>query len=340
MNILITGGAGYIGSHTLIELLDAEHNCVVVDNLCNSSAEALRRVKNLTNKNISFIKGDIRDKNLLTQTLTENQVEAVIHFAGLKSVSESSRAPLRYFDNNVRGSLSLLEAMAEVNVRKLIFSSSATVYGDTQSMPLTETSPLGAPLNPYGRTKLIVEQMLEDLAASDPTWSIGILRYFNPVGAHPSGEIGEDPHGLPNNLLPYVSQVAIGRLSEVQVFGKDYPTRDGTGVRDYIHVIDLARGHLAALQFIDKKVGINVWNLGTGRGYSVLEIIKAFEAVTGVHIPYHIAPRRIGDLAESWSATDKAAHELDWVAQFGLTEMLTDLWRWQTKNPDGYGDHR
>ncbi|MBQ0921627.1 UDP-glucose 4-epimerase GalE [Hydrogenophaga aromaticivorans] len=334
--ILITGGAGYIGSHTTLEFLLAGKEVVVLDNLCNGSPEALLRIERLCGKQPELIIGDICDASILNELFDKHRIAAVLHFAGLKSVSESVREPLAYYENNVMGSLNLCKAMARAGVYHLVFSSSATVYGDPAQMPIHENVPTGALTNPYGRSKLIVEQLLQDLADSDPRWSIAILRYFNPVGAHSSGLIGEDPQGTPNNLLPYVAQVAIGRFSELAVYGNDYPTRDGTGVRDYIHVVDLASGHLKALQAIESTNGVKTWNLGTGTGYTVLEVIKAFERASGRQVPYRIVSRRPGDVAECWASPAKAAEELDWHAVHDLETMMIDLWRWQLKNPRGY----
>ncbi|AMB85443.1 UDP-glucose 4-epimerase [Pseudomonas agarici] len=335
--VLVTGGAGYIGSHTTLALLESEYDVIVLDNLCNSSQESLRRVELLCGKSPEFIHGDVRDQALLDNLFASHQINAVLHFAGLKSVGESVREPLDYYDNNVAGSLTLCQAMAHAGVFRLVFSSSATVYGEPTQMPISEDFPTGVPTNPYGRSKLMVEELLQDLAKSEPRWSIALLRYFNPVGAHPSGMIGEAPNGLPNNLLPYVSQVAIGKLKQLSVFGADYPTQDGTGVRDYIHVQDLAEGHLSALAAIVQKTGVNIWNLGTGVGYSVLEMIQAFEQASGRVISYQVVERRPGDIAECWADPKKAAHELNWKAKRGLQEMMTDTWRWQTGNPQGYG---
>jgi len=335
--ILVTGGAGYIGSHTTLALLEAGHNVIVLDNLCNSSVESLHRVGGICGKLPEFIQGDIRDRALLDELFASQRISAVLHFAGLKSVGESVRKPLDYYDNNVAGSVTLCQAMAHAGVFNFVFSSSATVYGEPTQMPIREDFPTGVPTNPYGRSKLMVEDLLQDLAKSDPRWSVALLRYFNPVGAHQSGLIGEDPNGLPNNLLPYVSQVAIGKLKQLSVFGADYPTQDGTGVRDYIHVQDLADGHLCALRTVLQKTGVNIWNLGTGIGYSVLEMIRAFEEASGRAVPYKLVERRPGDIAECWADPTKAANELDWKAKRGLPEMMTDTWRWQAANPQGYG---
>lgn len=338
MHILVTGGAGYIGSHTVLELLQADHQVVVLDNLSNSSAVSLDRVGQITDRQALFFQGDIRDRTLLDRIFSAHKIDAVVHFAGLKAVGESVQQPLMYYDNNVGGSITLCQAMAAAGVFRLVFSSSATVYGDPETMPIAETCPTGQPTNPYGGSKLMIEHILRDLAAADPRWSVALLRYFNPAGAHPSGLIGESPNGQPNNLIPYISQVAIGRLAQLSVYGDDYPTRDGTGVRDYIHVVDLARGHLAALDAIARAPGVHIWNLGTGTGYSVLEMITAFEQASGRSVPYAIAPRRAGDIAECWSDPSKAYRELGWRALLGLPEMMADTWRWQSQNPQGYAD--
>lgn len=334
--ILLTGGAGYIGSHTTLALLEAGLEVLVLDNLCNSSYESLHRVAQIAGRAPEFVEGDIRDKDLLDQIFAKNRFSAVIHFAGLKSVGESIHKPLTYYDNNVGGSVTLATAAARAGVFRLVFSSSATVYGDPVRIPIDETCPLAAPTNPYGRSKLIVEQVYGDLARSDERWSIALLRYFNPVGAHESGLIGEDPNGVPNNLVPFVSQVAVGKLRELSVFGDDYPTSDGTGVRDYIHVMDLALGHLKALEAIQSKAGIHIWNLGTGNGHSVLEVVRTFERISGRIVPYRIEARRTGDVAECWACPDKAASELGWRATRSLEDMLADSWRWQSLNPNGY----
>ncbi len=334
--ILVTGGAGYIGSHTTLALLEAGYQVVVLDNLCNSSPESLHRVEKICGKQAEFIQGDIRDRVLLDEVFASRSISAVLHFAGLKAVGESVAKPLDYYENNVAGSVTLCQAMAAAGVYRLVFSSSATVYGEPTQMPIREDFPTGVPTNPYGRSKLMVEELLQDLARSEPRWSIALLRYFNPVGAHSSGLIGEDPNGIPNNLLPYISQVAIGKLKQLSVFGNDYPTVDGTGVRDYIHVEDLADGHLKALQTIAGDSGVKVWNLGTGQGYSVLEMLKAFEAASGQAVPYQIVPRRPGDIAECWADPAKAASELGWKAERGLDQMMSDTWRWQSANPQGY----
>jgi UDP-glucose 4-epimerase len=334
--ILITGGAGYIGSHATVSLLEAGHEVVIVDNLSNSSIESINRIQLITGKSPIFIEGDIRDAALLDRIFTQFNIEAVMHFAGLKAVGESVEDPIKYYSNNVYGSLSLFQAMAKADVFRLVFSSSATVYGEPDNMPISEDFSTGTPTNPYGKTKLVVEQIIADLVQADRRWSVASLRYFNPVGAHPSGLIGEDPQGIPNNLLPYISRVAIGELAELSVFGSDYPTPDGTGIRDYIHVVDLAKGHLKSLQAISHKTGMYIWNLGTGKGYSVLEMIAAFEKASGKSIAYRFAPRRAGDIAECWANPSKAAEELLWEAELGLDDMMIDTWRWQSSNPQGY----
>lgn len=335
MKILVTGGAGYIGSHTCLELLQAGHDVVVVDNLCNSSPKALDRVQELTGRSLSLFKVDLLDAPALDQVFQQHPVEAVIHFAGLKAVGESVGKPLSYYHNNVTGSVVLCETMQQHGVRNLVFSSSATVYGSGNESPLTEDMPLSA-TNPYGRTKLMIEQILRDLHAADPRWNVALLRYFNPVGAHPSGRIGEAPGGVPNNLFPYISQVAVGKLRELSVFGSDYPTRDGTGVRDFIHVVDLAIGHLKALERLHANPGAVAYNLGTGRGYSVLEAIAAFEKASGRKISFKLVTRRPGDVATSYADSSKANRELNWQAQRGLGDMCADTWRWQSNNPNGY----
>ena len=336
MKILVTGGAGYIGSHTTLSLLHAGFEVIVLDNLCNASAESLSRVAQLSGRTPVFVEGDIRDRILLDKILAQHPVQAVLHFAGLKSVGESVAHPLRYYDNNLCGTLTLCQAMAAAGVFTLVFSSSATVYGDPVTIPITEDQPADHSTNPYGRSKFMVEQLLGDLAASDPRWRVALLRYFNPVGAHESGQIGEDPHEIPNNLLPYITQVAVGKLPELAVFGNDYPTIDGTGVRDYIHVLDLAQGHLAALKALQTRNGTNVWNLGTGQGYTVLQIVQAFEAASGKSIPYRIVKRRPGDIAACYADPTKASTELGWSANRDLFTMMSDSWRWQKMNPDGY----
>ena len=334
--ILVTGGAGYIGSHTTLALLQAGCEVVVLDNLSNSSDESLKRVAQISGRVPVFFKGDVRDRALLNRAFTEHPIESVLHFAGFKAVGESVMEPLRYYENNVHGSQVLLQAMVAAGVFNFVFSSSATVYGEPVQIPISESCPVSRPTNPYGRSKLMVEDMLRDMAVSDPRWRIAILRYFNPVGAHESGRIGEDPNGIPNNLLPYIAQVAVGKLPELSVFGADYPTPDGTGVRDYIHVVDLAEGHLRALEALDSRVGAHVWNLGTGKGYSVLEMIRAFEETSGRPVPYRITSRRPGDIAVCYADPAKAQNELGWKAVRGLNEMTRDAWRWQSMNPDGY----
>ncbi len=336
MRVLVTGGAGYIGSHTCVELLQAGCEVVVVDNLSNSREESLRRVRELTGAPLAFERVDLLDRGALREVFRGAGFDAVIHFAGLKAVGESVSVPLRYYHNNVTGTLVLCEVMAEHGVRDLVFSSSATVYGDPHAVPIREDFPLSA-TNPYGRSKLMIEEILRDLHRSDPAWNIALLRYFNPVGAHPSGRIGEDPNGIPNNLLPYISQVAVGKLPELRVFGDDYPTPDGTGVRDYIHVVDLALGHLKALVRLREPGGVSTWNLGTGRGYSVLEMVAAFERAAGRRIPYRVVARRPGDIAICYADPTRAREELGWVATRGLAEMAADAWRWQSANPEGYG---
>ena len=336
--ILVTGGAGYIGSHTCVELLLAGHDLTVFDNFCNSHPESLERVRQITGKRFRFIRGDIRDRESLVTALRESGAQSVIHFAGLKAVGESVQQPLTYYSHNVTGSLCLLEAMEICGVKTLVFSSSATVYGDPQRLPLTEDHPLSA-TNPYGQTKLIVEHILRDLPGSHTSWRIGILRYFNPVGAHESGLIGEDPQGTPNNLMPFVAQVSVGRRSHLNVFGDDYPTADGTGVRDYIHVVDLAIGHLKALETLERvphQTECLTVNLGTGTGYSVLDIVRAFEQASGKPVPYKIAPRRPGDIAACYADPSKAAALLGWQANRTLADMCADTWKWQSLNPHGY----
>ncbi|MCC8373132.1 UDP-glucose 4-epimerase GalE [Photorhabdus sp. HUG-39] len=336
MSILITGGAGYIGSHTVLALLERGTDVVVIDNLCNSSPESLHRVEKLTGKSVKFYQGDILDLDLLHQIFQENKIESVIHFAGLKAVGESTRKPLEYYQNNVTGTLVLLQAMRANDVYQLIFSSSATVYGDPEFVPLTENAKVGGTTNPYGTSKLMVEQILKDFAAAEPNFKITSLRYFNPVGAHPSGIIGEDPNGIPNNLLPYITQVAIGRLECLSVYGNDYPTKDGTGVRDYIHVMDLAEGHIAAIDYLDKQQSYEVFNLGTGAGYSVFDLLHAFEKAAGKEIPHKITNRRPGDIAECWSDPSKALNILGWQATRNIDAMMRDSWNWQKNNPHGF----
>ena len=335
MKILVTGGAGYIGSHTCLELLSAGYEVVVVDNLSNSKEESLRRVQELAGRSLEFHKVDLLDKAALEAVFRSHNFASVIHFAGLKAVGESVSVPLRYYQNNVAGTLALCEVMAAHEVKDLVFSSSCTVYGQPQRVPITEDFPLSA-TNPYGRSKLMIEEILRDLYVADPAWNIALLRYFNPVGAHPSGRIGEDPRGIPNNLLPYIAQVAVGRLERLSVFGGDYPTRDGTGVRDYIHVVDLALGHIAAVQKLARKPGATAYNLGTGQGYSVLEMVAAFARACGKPIPYQIVARRPGDIAETFADPSFALQELGWRSNKGLDEMCADVWRWQSHSPDGY----
>lgn len=336
MKVLVTGGAGYIGSHAVVELVAAGHEVVILDNLSNAKPEAVRRVSAITQREIPFVQGDIRDRETLRRLFAAHDLDAVMHFAGLKAVGESVEKPLAYYDNNVTGSLTLFEVMGEAGCKSIIFSSSATVYGDPASVPIREDFPTSA-TNPYGRSKLMIEEMLRDLAASDPAWRVVLLRYFNPVGAHESGMIGEDPNGIPNNLVPYIAQVAIGRLPRLRVFGGDWPTRDGTGVRDYIHVVDLARGHVAALAWLGRSRGVGIFNLGTGRGYSVLEMVRAFAEASGRDIPYEIVGRRPGDIAECYADPSLAERELGWRAERTLAQMCADSWRWQSMNPEGYG---
>lgn len=336
MNILLTGGAGYIGSHTAVELLASGHKVVIIDNLSNSSKESIERIKNITESSVPFYEADLRNHDVLDAIFTEHAVDAVIHFAGLKAVGESVSEPLSYYDNNIISSLTLLSVMQRHRVRKLVFSSSATVYGTPSHLPLTEESPTGIGItNPYGWTKYIIEQILRDTAKANPSWEISILRYFNPVGAHPSGLIGEDPRGVPNNLLPFVSQVAVGKLEQVSVFGDDYKTPDGTCLRDYIHVVDLANGHLAAINHL--KQGVSIYNLGTGRGTSVFEVIEAFRKASGEEIPYAVMPRRPGDIEASYATVDRANAELEWKATRTIVDACRDSWKWQSMNPDGYG---
>jgi UDP-glucose 4-epimerase len=335
MKILVTGGAGYIGSHTCVELLQEGYEITVVDNLSNSKEESLKRVQELTGKLLTFHKVDLLDRGALEAIFQNANFEAVIHFAGFKAVGESVRFPLSYYHNNITGTVSLLEVMARHGVKDIVFSSSSTVYGDPRTVPLKEEFPY-APVNPYGRTKWMIEQIMQDIHVADPAWNIALLRYFNPVGAHPSGRIGEDPQGIPNNLLPFIAQVAVGRLPEVRVFGGDYPTPDGTGIRDYIHVVDLAKGHLQAMDKLHAKPGVVVYNLGTNHGYSVLEVIAAFEKSCGRKIPYRIVERRPGDAAISYADASKANRELGWYSNKGIDEICADMWRWQSNNPNGY----
>lgn len=335
MNVLVTGGAGYIGSHTVLELLNDGHEVIVIDNLSNSSKEALRRVKDITGKDLTLYKEDLLNKVQVDKIFSDHDIDSVIHFAGFKAVGESVAKPLMYYENNITGTINLCKVMKKHGVKKIVFSSSATVYGDPQNVPITEDSPLSA-TNPYGRTKLFIEYILKDLHIADDSWNIALLRYFNPIGAHKSGLIGEDPNDIPNNLMPYISQVAVGKLNELAVFGDDYPTHDGTGVRDYIHVVDLAIGHLKALDKLNSDPGLVVYNLGTGKGSSVLDMVKAFEEASGKKIPYKIAPRRPGDIAECYADPTKAENELGWKTTRGIKEMCEDTWRWQSNNPDGY----
>ena len=336
MHIIVTGGAGYIGSHTCLELLQAGHEVTVIDNLCNSSAESLARVRELTGRDLNFHEVDLLDSDGVDRVFsTHSDAQAVIHFAGLKAVGESVEKPLEYYHNNLTGTLHLCRAMRDHGVKNIVFSSSATVYGDPATVPIREDFPLSC-TNPYGRTKLMIEDILRDLHTADPTWNVALLRYFNPVGAHKSGRIGEDPNGIPNNLAPYIAQVAAGKLAELSVYGNDYPTKDGTGVRDYIHVVDLALGHLRALDKLETNPGVVTYNLGTGRGYSVLEMVRAFEKACGHSIPYKIVDRRPGDIASCYADPSLAARELNWTAQRDIDEMCADTWRWQSRNPNGY----
>ena len=337
MSILVTGGAGFIGSHTCVELLDAGYDVAVVDNLYNSSRESLKRVEEITGKQVRFYEADIRDEKAMNEIFDkENETEAVIHFAGLKAVGESVEKPIEYYENNIAGTLVLCNTMRNHGVKNIIFSSSATVYGDPAFIPITEECPKGVCTNPYGWTKWMLEQILTDLHTADPEWNVVLLRYFNPIGAHKSGKIGEDPKGIPYNLIPYITQVAIGKLERLGVFGNDCDTPDGTGVRDYIHVVDLAVGHVRAVEKLREKAGVSVYNLGTGNGYSVLDMVKAFGKACGKEIPYEIKPRRAGDIATCYCDASKAAKELNWTAKRGLEEMCEDSWRWQSQNPDGY----
>lgn len=336
MTILVTGGAGYLGSHTIIELIAAGHSVVVVDNLNNSSVIALQRVEEITSASIPFYQIDIRDKNGLSSVLKKHHIDACIHFAGLKAVGESVAKPYAYYENNITGTLNLISILREYNIKNIIFSSSATVYGDSQQMPITEECPKGTCTNPYGWTKWMIEQILTDLHTADSSWNVVLLRYFNPIGAHPTGMIGENPNGIPNNLMPYITQVAVGKRECLHIYGNDYDTPDGTGVRDYIHVVDLARGHVKALEAISRNCGVAVYNLGTGKGYSVLDVVKAFEEVNDVHIPYVIDPRRPGDIAVCYSDPGKAWKELGWKAEYDIRDMCRDSWNWQKQNPEGY----
>lgn len=336
MNILVTGGAGFIGSHTVVELLNAGHNPIILDNFSNSSPEVLNRIAEITGQVPVCYRGDVRNRAVLDTIFREYGIHSVIHFAALKAVGESVRKPLEYYNNNVSGSLILLEEMHKAGIHSIVFSSSATVYGDPESVPIRENAPTGATTNPYGTSKHMVERMMQDLYAADPRWSVISLRYFNPVGAHESGRIGEMPNGIPNNLLPYVCQVAAGKLPELSVFGSDYPTPDGTGVRDYIHVVDLAVGHVRALEAKATEAGVHIYNLGTGSGYSVLDIVKAFEQASGQRVPYALKPRRAGDIAVCYADPTRAAAELGWMAQRDLAAMMRDAWHWQSNNPNGY----
>ena len=336
MAILVTGGAGYIGSHTVVELQNAGYDVVVLDNLSNASEKALDRVSKITGKPVKFYKADILDRDALNDIFDKETIESCIHFAGLKAVGESVVKPWEYYENNIAGTLTLVDVMRKNNVKNIIFSSSATVYGDPAQIPITEECPKGQCTNPYGWTKSMLEQVLTDIQKADPEWNVMLLRYFNPIGAHKSGTIGENPNGIPNNLMPYITQVAVGKLKELGVFGNDYDTPDGTGVRDYIHVVDLAKGHVKALKKIEETPGLAIYNLGTGKGYSVLDIVKNFEAATGVKIPYVIKPRRAGDIATCYCDASKAEKELGWKAENGIREMCEDSWRWQSNNPQGY----
>ena len=338
MKVLVTGGAGYIGSHTCVELMESGHDVVVVDNLCNSNPKSLERVEALTGKRLKFYQGDVRDEALLRRIFAENEISSVIHFAGLKAVGESVAQPWRYYDNNLNSTLVLTKVMADVGVKSIIFSSSATVYSGDNEMPLRETSRTGGCTNPYGWTKYMTEQILSGMAHADPAWSVVLLRYFNPIGAPESGMLGEDPRGIPNNLMPYITQVAIGRRDHLSVFGSDYDTPDGTGVRDYIHVVDLAKGHVAAVKYAGSHTGCEVFNLGTGVGYSVLDMVKTFQEVNGVPIPYQIVDRRPGDLPVCYADPSKSAEVLGWKAEKNLRDMCRDSWNWQSRNPMGYGE--
>ncbi len=334
--ILVTGGAGYIGSHTVVELIESGYDVLVVDNLSNSSKESLNRVEQITGKAVKFYENDIADMKAMDKIFSENDIDAVIHFAGLKAVGESVEKPLEYYKNNIAGTLNMCEVMRNHSVKNIIFSSSATVYGDPETVPITEECPKGICTNPYGWTKSMLEQILMDFHEADSEWNVILLRYFNPIGAHKSGMIGEDPNGIPNNLMPYITKVATKQLERLNVFGDDYPTPDGTGVRDYIHVVDLAKGHVKALKKIVENPGVKIYNLGTGKGYSVLEVVQNFEEASGVEIPYVIAPRRAGDIAECYADPSLAKKELDWEAEFGIREMCADSWNWQKNNPSGY----
>ena len=336
MSILVTGGAGYIGSHTVVELQKAGYDVVICDNLSNANEEVIGRIEALTGKPVPFYKTDIRDREGLEQIFEKEKIDACIHFAGLKAVGESVAKPWEYYENNISGTLILVDVMRKHGVKNIIFSSSATVYGNPSEIPITENCPKGTCTNPYGWTKSMLEQILTDIQKADPEWNVVLLRYFNPIGAHKSGTIGEDPKGIPNNLMPFITQVAVGKREYLNVFGNDYPTHDGTGVRDYIHVVDLALGHVAALKKIEENAGLKVYNLGTGIGYSVLDIVKAFEEANGVRIPYVIGPRRPGDIAECWSDPAKAYEEMGWKTQYTILDMCADSWNWQKRNPNGY----
>ncbi|MGY5452010.1 UDP-glucose 4-epimerase GalE [Agarivorans sp. MS3-6] len=334
--ILVTGGMGYIGSHTCVQMINAGLTPIILDNLCNSKREVLARIERLTQQQPIFYQGDVRDRSILDKIFSEHEIDSVIHFAGLKAVGESVQKPYEYYDNNVNGSLVLIDVMRSAGVKSIVFSSSATVYGEPSEIPINENTPTGEVTNPYGRSKYMVEECYRDIQLASPDLSVTLLRYFNPVGAHPSGTMGEDPQGIPNNLMPFIAQVAVGRRESLSVYGDDYPTLDGTGVRDYIHVMDLADGHLAALSKVGEKAGLHVFNLGTGKGCSVLEMLKAFGEACGKDIAYKICPRRSGDIAESWASTDKAEQQLDWKAMRSVADMTTDTWHWQSKNPKGY----
>ena len=338
MAILVTGGAGYIGSHTCVELLENGYEVVILDNLVNASPKVVDRLEELSGKKVTFYKGDIRDRDCLNKLFEEQKIDSVIHFAGLKAVGESVAKPWEYYENNISGSLVLFDVMRQHGCKSIIFSSSATVYGNPAQIPITEDCPKGTCTNPYGWTKWMLEQILTDLHTADPEWNVVLLRYFNPIGAHKSGRIGENPNGIPNNLMPYITQVAVGKLKELGVFGNDYDTPDGTGVRDYIHVCDLASGHVAAIKKLEEKSGLSIYNLGTGIGYSVHDIVHNFEEATGIHIPYSIKPRRAGDIATCYSSAEKAKRELGWEARYGIREMCADSWNWQKSNPNGYED--
>ena len=338
MAILVTGGAGFIGSHTVVELLNAGHDVVVLDNLCNSNPKSLERVKEITGKEVKFYEGDILDRDILQKIFRENDIESTIHFAGLKAVGESVQKPIEYYENNIAGTVTLVDEMRKAGIKNIIFSSSATVYGDPAEIPITENCPKGVCTNPYGWTKWMIEQILTDLQKADPEWNVVLLRYFNPIGAHPTGKMGENPNGIPNNLMPYITQVAIGKLEKLSIFGNDYDTPDGTCVRDYIHVMDLASGHVAALKKLAPGSGLSIYNLGTGIGYSVLDIVHNFEKANDMKLNYGMAPRRAGDVPQCYSDASKAERELGWKAKYGIFEMCRDSWNWQKSNPNGYED--